>query len=159
MGFGHWKLPAVTQKLRDEQTQVIKPLTLDVADREFIVMVGPSRLREIDAAAHGCRAGAGDGREYLDQRPAGDRNGAKSPDWDRCSRTTRFIRISCLKKTSWGLKIRGMGKQQIAERVKEAARILELDEGLSAARASFPADERSVWRWAARFCAIRRCSC
>ncbi len=26
-----------------------------------------------------------------------------------------------------GLKIRGMGKQQIAERVKEAARILELD--------------------------------
>ena len=28
---------------------------------------------------------------------------------------------------AWGLKIRGMGKQQIAERVKEAARILELD--------------------------------
>ncbi len=28
---------------------------------------------------------------------------------------------------AWGLKIRGMGKGHIEERVKEAARILELD--------------------------------
>lgn len=35
------KLQAVT-KSWDSKTQVIKPLTLDVADGEFIVMVGPS---------------------------------------------------------------------------------------------------------------------
>lgn len=35
------KLQAVT-KSWDGKTQVIKPLTLDVADGEFIVMVGPS---------------------------------------------------------------------------------------------------------------------
>lgn len=35
------KLQAVT-KSWDGKTQVIQPLTLDVADGEFIVMVGPS---------------------------------------------------------------------------------------------------------------------
>lgn len=35
------KLQAVT-KSWDGKTRVIKPLTLDVADGEFIVMVGPS---------------------------------------------------------------------------------------------------------------------
>ena len=39
------KLQAVT-KSWDGKTQVIKPLTLDVADGEFIVMVGPSGCGE-----------------------------------------------------------------------------------------------------------------
>ncbi len=57
-----------------------------------------------------------------------------------------------------GLKIRGMGKQQIAERVKEAARILELDGLLSAARVSYLAVSVSVWRWGVRLCVSRQCS-
>ena len=48
------KLQAVS-KSWDGKTQVIKPLTLDVADGEFIVMVGPVGLREINAAADGRR--------------------------------------------------------------------------------------------------------
>ena len=46
------KLQAVS-KSWDGKTQVIQPLTLDVADGEFIVMVGPVGLREINAAAYG----------------------------------------------------------------------------------------------------------
>ena len=40
---------------------------------------------------------------------------------------TSMPHMSVEENMAWGLKIRGMGKQQIAERVKEAARILELD--------------------------------
>ncbi len=63
------KLQAVTKS--DGQTQVIKPLTLDVADGEFIVMVGPSGCGK-STLLHSDRAGAGDRRRYLDQRPARD---------------------------------------------------------------------------------------
>jgi ABC-type sugar transport system ATPase subunit len=85
------KLQAVT-KSWDGKTQVIQPLTLDVADGEFIVMVGPSGcgkstllrmvagLERVTAAISGLTASA-------------------SPRWSRkiaasrwCSRTTRSIR-------------------------------------------------------------------
>ena len=36
------KLQAVTKSWDNGKTQVIKPLTLDIGDGEFIVMVGPS---------------------------------------------------------------------------------------------------------------------
>ncbi|WP_239982483.1 ATP-binding cassette domain-containing protein, partial [Cronobacter sakazakii] len=36
------KLQAVTKSWDNGKTQVIQPLTVDVADGEFIVMVGPS---------------------------------------------------------------------------------------------------------------------
>ena len=133
------KLQAVT-KSWDGKTQVIKPLTLDVADGEFIVMVGPS----------GC------GKSTLLRMVAGLERVTEGDIWINDQRVTEmepkdrgiamvfqnyalYPHMSVEENMAWGLKIRGMGKQQIAERVKEAARILE--------------------RWAARLCAIRRCSC
>lgn len=65
------KLQAVT-KSWDGKTQVIKPLTLDVADGEFIVMVGPSGCGKSTLLRMVAGAGAGDRRRYLDQRPARD---------------------------------------------------------------------------------------
>ena len=38
-----------------------------------------------------------------------------------------YPHMSVEENMAWGLKIRGMGKGHIAERVREAARILELD--------------------------------
>lgn len=64
------KLQAVT-KSWDGKTQVIKPLTLDVADGEFIVMVGPSGCGK-STLLRMVAGGAGDRRRYLDQRPARD---------------------------------------------------------------------------------------
>ena len=91
------KLQAVT-KSWDGKTQVIQPLTLDVADGEFIVMVGPS----------GC------GKSTLLRMVAGLERVTSGDIWIDRQRVTE-------------MEIRGMGKGHIEERVKEAARILELD--------------------------------
>lgn len=121
------KLQAVT-KSWDGKTQVIKPLTLDVADGEFIVMVGPS----------GC------GKSTLLRMVAGLERVTEGDIWINDQRVTEmepkdrgiamvfqnyalYPHMSVEENMAWGLKIRGMGKQQIAECVKEAARILELD--------------------------------
>ncbi len=37
--------------------EVIKGVDLGIADREFVVFVGPVRLRQVDAAAHDRRSG------------------------------------------------------------------------------------------------------
>ncbi|BDH44231.1 sn-glycerol-3-phosphate import ATP-binding protein UgpC [Salmonella enterica subsp. enterica serovar Choleraesuis] len=121
------KLQAVT-KSWDGKNQVIKPLTLDVADGEFIVMVGPS----------GC------GKSTLLRMVAGLEQVSSGDIWIAGQRVTEmepkdrgiamvfqnyalYPHMSVEENMAWGLKIRGMNKQLIAEKVKEAARILELD--------------------------------
>ena len=121
------KLQAVT-KSWDVKTQVIQPLTLDVADGEFIVMVGPS----------GC------GKSTLLRMVAGLERVTSGDIWIDRQRVTEmepkdrgiamvfqnyalYPHMSVEENMAWGLKIRGMGKGHIEERVKEAARILELD--------------------------------
>ncbi|UHD36274.1 sn-glycerol-3-phosphate import ATP-binding protein UgpC [Citrobacter portucalensis] len=122
------KLQAVT-KSWDGKTKVIKPLTLDVADGEFIVMVGPS----------GC------GKSTLLRMVAGLERVSGGDIWIDNKRVTEmepkdrgiamvfqnyalYPHMSVEENMAWGLKIRGMGKEHIAERVNEAARILELGE-------------------------------
>lgn len=153
------KLQAVT-KSWDGKTQVIKPLTLDVADGEFIVMVGPS----------GC------GKSTLLRMVAGLERVTEGDIWINDQRVTEmepkdrgiamvfqnyalYPHMSVEENMAWGLKIRGMGKQQIAERVKKRRAFWSWTVCSNVARASFPAVSASVWRWAARLCAIRRCSC
>ncbi|WP_333495546.1 sn-glycerol-3-phosphate import ATP-binding protein UgpC [Kluyvera sp. CHPC 1.251] len=121
------KLQAVT-KSWDGKTQVIQPLTLDVADGEFIVMVGPS----------GC------GKSTLLRMVAGLERVTSGDIWIDRKRVTEmepkdrgiamvfqnyalYPHMSVEENMAWGLKIRGMGKAHIAEKVQEAARILELD--------------------------------
>ncbi|MCS3465045.1 sn-glycerol-3-phosphate import ATP-binding protein UgpC [Citrobacter sp. C348] len=122
------KLQAVT-KSWDGKTQVIKPLTLDVADGEFIVMVGPS----------GC------GKSTLLRMVAGLERVSSGDIWIENKRVTEmepkdrgiamvfqnyalYPHMSVEENMAWGLKIRGMSKAHIAERVNDAARILELSE-------------------------------
>ena len=121
------KLQAVS-KSWDGKTQVIQPLTLDVADGEFIVMVGPS----------GC------GKSTLLRMVAGLERVTSGDIWIDRKRVTEmepkdrgiamvfqnyalYPHMSVEENMAWGLKIRGLGKAHIAEKVREAARILELD--------------------------------
>lgn len=67
------KLQAVT-KSWDGKTQVIQPLTLDVADGEFIVMVGPS----------GC------GKSTLLRMVAGLERVTSGDIWIDCKRVTEM---------------------------------------------------------------------
>ncbi|MDU6925771.1 sn-glycerol-3-phosphate import ATP-binding protein UgpC [Franconibacter helveticus 513] len=122
------KLQAVTKSWDNGKTQVIQPLTVDVADGEFIVMVGPS----------GC------GKSTLLRMVAGLERVTSGDIWIDRQRVTEmepkargiamvfqnyalYPHMNVEENMAWGLKIRGMGKSHIAERVKEAARILELD--------------------------------
>ncbi|CCJ99735.1 SN-glycerol-3-phosphate transport ATP-binding protein UgpC (TC 3.A.1.1.3) [Cronobacter malonaticus 507] len=122
------KLQAVTKSWDNGKTQVIQPLTMDVADGEFIVMVGPS----------GC------GKSTLLRMVAGLERVSSGDIWIDRQRVTEmepkergiamvfqnyalYPHMNVEENMAWGLKIRGMGKAHIAERVKEAARILELD--------------------------------
>ena len=103
------KLQAVT-KSWDGKTQVIKPLTLDVADGEFIVMVGPS----------GC------GKSTLLRMVAGLERVSGGDIWIDNKRVTEmepkdrgiamvfqnyalYPHMSVEENMAWGLKIRGMG--------------------------------------------------
>ncbi|MGB7803427.1 sn-glycerol-3-phosphate import ATP-binding protein UgpC [Buttiauxella sp.] len=121
------KLQAVS-KTWDNNTQVIQPLTLDVADGEFIVMVGPS----------GC------GKSTLLRMVAGLERVTSGDIWIDRQRVTEmepkergiamvfqnyalYPHMSVEENMAWGLKIRGMGKAHIQQKVVEAARILELD--------------------------------
>ncbi|GDX06996.1 sn-glycerol-3-phosphate import ATP-binding protein UgpC [Buttiauxella sp. A111] len=121
------KLQAVS-KSWDNKTQVIQPLTLDVADGEFIVMVGPS----------GC------GKSTLLRMVAGLERVTSGDIWIDRQRVTEmepkergiamvfqnyalYPHMSVEENMAWGLKIRGMGKAHIQQKVVEAARILELD--------------------------------
>jgi len=110
------KLQAVT-KSWDGKTQVIQPLTLDVADGEFIVMVGPS----------GC------GKSTLLRMVAGLERVTSGDIWIDRQRVTEmepkdrgiamvfqnyalYPHMSVEENMAWGLKIRGMGKGHIEER-------------------------------------------
>jgi sn-glycerol 3-phosphate transport system ATP-binding protein len=121
------KLQAVS-KSWDGKTQVIQPLTVDVADGEFIVMVGPS----------GC------GKSTLLRMVAGLEKVTSGDIWIDRQRVTDmepkergiamvfqnyalYPHMSVEENMAWGLKIRGMGKGHIQQKVAEAARILELD--------------------------------
>jgi len=125
------KLQAVT-KSWDGKTQVIQPLTVDVADGEFIVMVGPS----------GC------GKSTLLRMVAGLERVTSGDIWIDNKRVTEmepkergiamvfqnyalYPHMTVEENMAWGLKIRGMGKEQIRQKVLEAARILELDNFLT----------------------------
>ncbi|MGV4230565.1 sn-glycerol-3-phosphate import ATP-binding protein UgpC [Citrobacter portucalensis] len=122
------KLQAVT-KSWDGKTQVIKPLTLDVADGEFIVMVGPSGCGKstlLRMVAGLERVSGGDiwiDNKLVTEMEPKDRGIAMV-----FQNYALYPHMSVEENMAWGLKIRGMGKEHIAERVNEAARILELGE-------------------------------
>ncbi|EMH4164739.1 sn-glycerol-3-phosphate import ATP-binding protein UgpC [Pluralibacter gergoviae] len=122
------KLQAVTKSWDSGKTQVIKPLTLEIADGEFIVMVGPS----------GC------GKSTLLRMVAGLERVSGGDIWIDNQRVTElepkdrgiamvfqnyalYPHMSVEENMAWGLKIRGMSKAHIAQKVQEAARILELE--------------------------------
>lgn len=121
------KLEAVT-KSWDSKTQVIRPLTLDVADGEFIVMVGPSGCGKstlLRMVAGLERVSGGlihiDGRNVTELEPK-ERGIAMV-----FQNYALYPHMTVAQNMAWGLKIRGMAKSEVQTRVQEAARILELD--------------------------------
>lgn len=120
------KLQAVT-KSYDGVTPVIKQIDLDVADGEFIVMVGPSGCGKSTLL----RMVAGLERTTTGDIYIGDQRVTDLEPKDRgiamvFQNYVLYPHMNVFDNMAYGLKIRGFGKEQIRQRVDEAARILEL---------------------------------
>ncbi|CNH97061.1 glycerol-3-phosphate transporter ATP-binding subunit [Yersinia thracica] len=120
------KLQAVT-KSYDGVTPVIKQIDLDVADGEFIVMVGPSGCGKstlLRMVAGLERTTGGD--IYIDNQRVTDLEPKDRGIAMVFQNYALYPHMSVFDNMAYGLKIRGFGKEQIRQRVDEAARILEL---------------------------------
>ncbi|CNI78373.1 sn-glycerol-3-phosphate import ATP-binding protein UgpC [Yersinia bercovieri] len=121
------KLQAVT-KSYDGITPVIKQIDLDVADGEFIVMVGPSGCGKstlLRMVAGLERTTSGD--IYIDNQRVTDLEPKDRGIAMVFQNYALYPHMSVFDNMAYGLKIRGFGKEQIRQRVDEAARILELE--------------------------------
>ncbi|ATM88251.1 sn-glycerol-3-phosphate import ATP-binding protein UgpC [Yersinia enterocolitica] len=121
------KLQAVT-KSYDGVTPVIKQIDLDVADGEFIVMVGPSGCGKstlLRMVAGLERTTSGD--IYIDNQRVTELEPKDRGIAMVFQNYALYPHMSVFDNMAYGLKIRGFGKEQIRQRVDEAARILELE--------------------------------
>ena len=80
-------------KLYDNGFHAVRDLDLEIADGEFLVLVGPSGCGKIDRTADGGRAGGHQHRRDEDRRPGGEHAlaaGTATSPW--CSSPTRCTR-------------------------------------------------------------------
>jgi len=121
------ELKAVSKSWNGGKTQVIQPLDLQVRDGEFIVLVGPSgggksTLLRLVAGLEPVSAGSIHigGRDVTALEPKARGIAMVFQNY------ALYPHMSVAENLAWGLKIAGLGRAEIAIRVKEAARILEL---------------------------------
>ena len=138
----------------------VDALDLEIADGEFLVLVGPS----------GCGKSTSlrmlAGLEDVDKGNIliGDRDVTTLPPKDRdiamvFQNYALYPHMTVADNMGFALKIAGVAKDEIATRVKEAAKILDLEQPTStASRRRSPVVSVSASRWVARSCATRRCS-
>ncbi|WP_312043155.1 sn-glycerol-3-phosphate import ATP-binding protein UgpC [Erwinia sp.] len=121
------KFQAVT-KTYDGKNQIIQPLDVDIRDGEFMVMVGPSGCGKstlLRMVAGLERVSNGDiyiNRERVTELEPKDRSIAMV-----FQNYALYPHMSVEQNMAWGLKIRGMGKEHIRQRVLETAKSLELE--------------------------------
>ena len=121
-------LDKVTKRFPDG-TEAVKQLDLDIADGEFLILVGPSGCGKSTAL----RMIAGledisDGELRIGENVV---NGKAPKDRDIAmvfQNYALYPHMSVYDNMAYGLRIRGMGKPEIDERVKKAAGILEADQ-------------------------------
>ncbi|MTD29103.1 sn-glycerol-3-phosphate import ATP-binding protein UgpC [Erwinia sorbitola] len=121
------RLQAVT-KSYDGINQIIQPLDVAIRDGEFMVMVGPSGCGKstlLRMVAGLERVTSGD--IYIDTRRVTEEEPKDRGIAMVFQNYALYPHMSVEENMAWGLKIRGMGKEQIRQRVLEAARSLELE--------------------------------
>ncbi|WP_307744752.1 sn-glycerol-3-phosphate ABC transporter ATP-binding protein UgpC [uncultured Pantoea sp.] len=120
-------LQAVT-KSYDGKNQIIQPLNVTIHDGEFMVMVGPSGCGKstlLRMVAGLERVSSGD--IYIDNRRVTQEEPKDRGIAMVFQNYALYPHMSIEENMAYGLKIRGMGKEQIRQRVLDAARSLELD--------------------------------
>jgi hypothetical protein len=141
--------------------QVIHGVNAEIADGEFIVIVGPSGCGKIHAAAHGGRAGGDLRRRDRHRRPRGQPAGAGRarhrhgvPELRAVPAHERVRQHGLRPEDRQG----AQGRDQ-ARASTRPPRSWSWATCWSASRASCRAASASAWPWAAPSCASRRSSC
>lgn len=121
------KLQAVT-KSYDGKTQIIQPLDVAIRDGEFMVMVGPSGCGKSTLL----RMVAGleqvtSGDIYIDSQRVTDLEPKDRGIAMVFQNYALYPHMTVEQNMGYGLKIRGMGKEHVRQRVLEAAKSLELE--------------------------------
>src|SRR5947199_108652 len=127
---------------RFDDTEAVRGIDLDIADKEFVVLVGPSgcgkttTLRMI-AGLEEISAGeiAVDG-EVVNDVPPKDRDMAMV-----FQNYALYPHMTVYENMSFGLRLKRYPKDEIARRVREAARILDITELLERKPRRLPGDE------------------
>jgi multiple sugar transport system ATP-binding protein len=110
-----------------EKTRVIRDVSLDIRDREFVVLVGPSgcgksTILRMIAGLEGITGGSiRIGERVVNDVPPKDRDIAMV-----FQNYALYPHMSVYDNMAFGLKMRKTPKAEIDEKVKEAARILDL---------------------------------
>ena len=115
------------KKTYDNKVEVIHGIDMEIADGEFIVIVGPSGCGKSTLL----RMVAGLERITGGEVAIGDRvvNGLEPKDRDIAmvfQNYALYPHMSVYQNMAYGLKIKGMAKDEIERRVQKAAKILEL---------------------------------
>src|SRR5918996_6262054 len=130
-------------KVYPDGTVAVSSLDLDVRDGELMVLVGPSGCGKSTAllmVAGLVRMTSGTlriGDRVVNHIPAKDRDVAMI-----FQNYALYPHMSVYKNMAFGLKLRGVPRQVIARRVKEIARVLELEKLLSRKPASLSGGQR-----------------
>ena len=140
---------------------VLHGIDLALADGEMLVIVGASgcgksTLLRLVAGLERPTAGRVlvDGRDVTNLDPS-ERDIAMV-----FQNYALYPHMSVFDNMAYGLRIRGLARDDIRQRVDEAAGAARSRTRCwSASRGSSPAGSGSAWRWGARSCATRSCSC
>jgi multiple sugar transport system ATP-binding protein len=114
---------------RFDDTEVVRNISLDIPDNEFVVLVGPSgcgkstTLRMIAGLEEITSGDIYIGGEIVNDRPPKDRDIAMV-----FQNYALYPHMSVFENMSFGLKLRKFPKEEIRKRVDHAARILDITE-------------------------------
>ena len=135
----------------------VRDLDMTIGDGEFLVLVGPSgcgkstvlrMIAGLEEITHG-RLSI-NGRVVNDLAPR-DRDVALV-----FQSYALYPHLTVEDNIGFGLRVRGSPKAEIARKVRETAKLLELEPYLAESRASSRAVSVNGWRWDERWRAVRR---
>src|SRR5471032_1556639 len=113
---------------RYDDVVAVDAIDLDIADREFVVLVGPSgcgkstTLRMVAGLEDISNGEIRIGNRFVNDVPPKDRDIAMV-----FQNYALYPHMSVYKNMAFGLKLRGMPKKQIQQRVSQAAKILDIE--------------------------------
>jgi multiple sugar transport system ATP-binding protein len=122
-------LKNVTKKFEDSGIVAVKDVTLEVVDKEFIVLVGPSGCGKSTTLR--CVAGleeVTDGDIYIEDRRVNDIPPKNRDIAMVFQNYALYPHMSVYNNMAFGLKLRKFSKKEIDNRVREAAEILGIQE-------------------------------